>query len=31
MVEGVSIRSITRLTGASKNTVTKLLADFGKA
>lgn len=31
MVEGVSVRSITRLTGASKNTITKLLADIGKA
>jgi len=31
MVEGVSIRSITRLTGASKNTVAKLLADAGRA
>src|SRR5579864_881850 len=31
MVEGVSIRSITRLTGASKNTVAKLLVDAGTA
>jgi len=31
MVEGVSIRAITRLTGASKNTVTKLLSEFGSA
>src|SRR5271154_2759961 len=31
MVEGVSIRSISRLTGASKNTIVKLLADAGKA
>src|SRR6266516_2613742 len=31
MVEGVSIRSITRLTGASKNTVAKLLRDAGEA
>jgi IS1 family transposase len=31
MVEGMSIRSITRLTGASKNTVSKLLADAGRA
>lgn len=31
MVEGMSIRSITRLTGASKNTVAKLLADAGQA
>jgi IS1 family transposase len=31
MVEGMSIRSITRLTGASKNTVAKLLADAGDA
>jgi transposase len=27
MVEGMSIRSISRLTGASKNTVVKLLID----
>lgn len=31
MVEGVSIRSITRLTGVSKNTVAKLLVDAGQA
>jgi IS1 family transposase len=31
MVEGVSIRSITRLTGTSKNTVAKLLKDAGEA
>ncbi len=31
MVEGMSIRSITRLTGASKNTVAKLLRDAGCA
>jgi IS1 family transposase len=31
MVEGMSIRSITRLTGASKNTVAKLLVDAGRA
>jgi IS1 family transposase len=31
MVEGVSIRAITRMTGASKNTVAKLLADAGNA
>ena len=31
MVEGVSIRSISRLTGASKNTIVKLLADAGEA
>jgi hypothetical protein len=31
MVEGMSIRSISRLTGASKNTVVKLLADAGAA
>ncbi len=31
MVEGVSIRSIVRLTGASKNTVAKLLVDVGTA
>jgi len=30
MVEGMSVRSITRLTGASKNTVTKLLASAGQ-
>lgn len=29
--EGQSIRAITRLTGASKNTVAKLLVDAGKA
>ena len=29
--EGVSIRAITRLTGASKNTVTKLAVDAGRA
>jgi IS1 family transposase len=29
MVEGVSIRAISRLTGASKNTVVKLLEDAG--
>ena len=29
MVEGVSIRAITRMTGVSKNTVAKLLADAG--
>ena len=29
MVEGMSIRSISRLTGASKNTLVKLLADAG--
>jgi IS1 family transposase len=29
--EGMSIRAITRLTGASKNTVAKLLIDAGKA
>ncbi len=27
---GLSIRAITRLTGASKNTVTKLLIDAGE-
>src|SRR5438093_428642 len=31
MVEGISMRSITRLTGASKNTVAKLLKDAGEA
>lgn len=31
MVEGMSIRAITRLTGASKNTVAKLLCDLGAA
>ena len=31
MVEGVSIRSISRMTGASKNTIVKLLADAGEA
>jgi IS1 family transposase len=30
MVEGVSIRAITRLTGASKNTIAKLLVDAGQ-
>lgn len=30
MVEGVSIRAISRMTGASKNTVVKLLADAGR-
>lgn len=31
MVEGISIRSISRLTGASKNTIVKLLATAGMA
>ncbi len=31
MVEGMSIRAISRTTGASKNTIVKLLADAGKA
>ena len=31
LCEGQSIRAITRLTGASKNTVAKLLIDAGKA
>jgi IS1 family transposase len=31
LCEGQSIRAITRLTGASKNTVSKLLVDAGKA
>ena len=30
LCEGMSIRAVTRLTGASKNTVTKLLIDAGK-
>jgi len=31
MVEGISIRSISRLTGASKNTIVNLLVDAGQA
>ncbi|MBI1776793.1 MAG: helix-turn-helix domain-containing protein [Proteobacteria bacterium] len=31
MVEGMSIRAIARLTGASKNTIVKLLEDAGRA
>jgi transposase len=31
LVEGNSIRSTVRMTGASKNTVVKLLADIGEA
>jgi len=31
LCEGNSIRAVTRLTGANKNTVTKLLVDAGKA
>src|SRR5947199_3596517 len=31
MVEGNSIRSIVRMTGASKNTIIKLLEDAGEA
>src|SRR6266851_74570 len=31
MAEGVSLRAITRMTGASINTVAKLLADAGNA
>lgn len=31
LCEGMSIRAVTRLTGASKNTVAKLLIDAGKA
>ena len=31
LCEGISIRSVTRLTGASKNTVIKLMLDAGKA
>ena len=31
LCEGMAIRAITRVTGASKNTVAKLLADMGQA
>ncbi|MHB0977409.1 MAG: IS1 family transposase [Candidatus Aquicultorales bacterium] len=31
LVEGMSIRATVRITGAAKNTVTKLLVDLGKA
>src|SRR5690606_14465285 len=31
MVEGMAIRAISRLTGASKNTIAKLLVDAGNA
>jgi IS1 family transposase len=31
LCEGTSIRAVTRLTGASKNTVVRLLADVGRA
>jgi transposase-like protein len=31
LCEGMAIRAITRVTGASKNTVVKLLADMGQA
>ncbi|MFO0196993.1 MAG: IS1 family transposase [Alphaproteobacteria bacterium] len=31
MVKGVAIRAISRMTGASKNTIVKLLADAGEA
>lgn len=31
LCEGMAIRAITRITGASKNTVAKLLADAGRA
>jgi DNA-directed RNA polymerase specialized sigma24 family protein len=31
MVEGMSIRAISRVTGASKNTIVKLLGDVGTA
>lgn len=31
LVEGMSIRATVRVTGAAKNTVTKLLADLGSA
>lgn len=30
LCEGTSIRAITRLTGASKNTIAKLLGDVGR-
>ena len=30
MVEGMSIRAMSRITGASKNTIMKLLADAGE-
>lgn len=31
LVEGCSIRSIVRMTGASKNTIAKLLVELGAA
>lgn len=31
LVEGMSIRATVRVTGAAKNTVTKLLVDLGDA
>jgi hypothetical protein len=31
LVEGNSIRATVRMTGAAKNTITKLLADLGEA
>lgn len=31
LVEGMSIRSTVRVTGAAKNTVSKLLVDLGQA
>jgi IS30 family transposase len=31
LCEGSSIRAVTRLTGASKNTIIKLMIDAGKA
>ena len=31
LVEGMSIRATVRITGAAKNTITKLLADLGAA
>ncbi len=31
MVEGLSLRAIARMTGASKNTIVKLLRDAGRA
>src|SRR5437764_2499338 len=31
LVEGMSIRATVRVTGAAKNTITKLLADLGQA
>ena len=31
LCEGMAIRAITRVTGASKNTIAKLLADVGQA